>query len=264
MRRVTRALLLPALLATLPAPVSAQAPVASWTMEGVLDRFCVSYLVEPGLAAQLLGSKFTPVPAERVEGLDPAVVQAVADEPEYRGWIPGEVCLVEAARVRSGTRTVSEAGRSVTLGWSALAGAVEGGATMLRGTLLSASASLRRLATDQLIQLDRADYSRVVLPGTPDHRRTLEFGGTTLAWEGRVLDPPATPERRERLLAVDGKRSRRLAAQLSATDSWERAPVGNLRVLGESDLARSLIGSPIRLVEPLRGGGTLTIDFTTR
>ena len=264
MRRVTRALLLAALLIALPAPASAQAPVASWMLEGVLDRFCVSYLVEPGLASRLLGSRFTPVPAEQIEGLNPAVVAVVAGEPAYRGWIPGEVCLVEATRVRSGSRTVSEGGHPVTLGWWALSGAAEGGAPMLRGTLLSASTSLRRLATDQLIQLDGVDYSRVVLPGTPDHRRTLEFGGATLTWEGRVLDPPVTPARQEWLLAVDGKRSRRLAAQLTATDTWERAPVGNLKVLGESDLARSLTGSPIRMVEPLRGGGSLTIDFTTR
>lgn len=268
MRRVARALVRLAFLA-LPAlgaaDARAQAPVATWTVEGVADRFCISYLVEPALAARQLGSRFTPVPAERVEGLHPALARLVADEPPFRAWVPAEICVIEATRVVSGARTADEGSRPLVLGYAGMAATpANGGEAIMRGSMFSTSGTVRRLATDQLIHLDGVKYTRGVVPDGTDQRRTLGYQGATLTWDGRILDPasPATPHPVR--LAVDGKQNRALAAGVSQTADWERATVGNLRIQGKSDFAQGLIRSPIRMVGPVTGGGAITLDFERR
>ncbi len=269
MRRVTRALVLLTSvfpLVLLPEAARAQGPVATWVLEGVNDRFCISYLVEPARAAELLGSRFIGVAAERVEGLHPAVAQVVAREPVFGTWVPAEICVIDAARVSSGTRVATEGGRSVILAYSGLAAVPVGGGgpPLMRASVFSTSGALRRLASDQLIHVDGFKYSKGTVPDGTDQRRTIGFGGATLIWDGRVVEPAGTPAARVLTLATDGKRNRALAAGLSQAAEWERATVGNLRVQGKSDLAGALIASPIRMVGPVTGGGSISLEWSTR
>ena len=268
MRRVARALVLLASvfpLALVPGVAPAQAPVATWVLEGVNDRFCVSYLVEPGQAAEILGSRFTGVAAERVEGLHPAVAQVVSSEPAFRSWVPAEICVIDAGRVSSGQRVASEGGRSVILGYSALAAMPAGGGSpAMRASVFSTSGSLRRLASDQLIHVDGFKYAKGTVPDGTDQRRSIDYEGATLTWVGRILEPSGTPAPRALTLATDGKRNRALAGNLSEAAAWERATVGNLRVQGKSDLARALIASPIRMVGPVTGGGSISVEWSLR
>lgn len=267
MRRVALALVPPTLLAlsALVPAARAQAPVATWTLEQVADRFCMSYLVEPGLARTLAGSRFVPVAAERVEGLHAAVAQLVAGEPAYRAWVPAEICVIEASRLVSGARTASEGSRPVVLGYSAMAATpVGGGEIMMRGSLFSTSGALRRLASDQLIHVDGVKYSRGIVPEGTDERRIVGYQGATLTWDGRIVDSSAAATDRPRTLAVEGKRNRPLAVGVQQAAEWERATVGNLKVQGKSDFAAGILGSPIRMVGPVTGGGTLSLDFARR
>lgn len=268
MRRAALALVTPTLLALtnlVPLAARAQAPVATWTLESVADRFCVSYLVDPGIAAKLLGSRFSPVAAERVEGLHPAVARLVAGEPAYRAWVPAEICVIEAARVVSGPRTASEGSRPVIVGYSAMAATpLGGGDIVLRGSLFSTSGTVRRLASDQLIHVDGVKYSRGLVPEGTDQRRVLRYQGATLTWDGRIIDPATTPADRPFVLAVEGKRNRALAAGVGRAAEWERATVGTLKVQGKSDFAAGILASPIRMVGPVTGGGSITLDFTRR
>jgi hypothetical protein len=268
MRRAALALVTPtlfALTALVHPAARAQAPVATWTLEGVADRFCVSYLVDPAVARTLLGSRFTPVGADRVEGLHPAVAQLVTGEPAYSAWVPAEICVIEAARVVSGARTAGEGARPVVLGYSAIAAtAVGGGEILMRGTLFSTSGSVRRLASDQLIHVDGVKYSKGVVPDGTDQRRVLGHLGATLTWDGRVLDAATEAADRPRLLAVEGKRNRALTVGVRQAAEWERATVGTLKVQGKSVFAAGILGSPIRMVGPVTGGGSLTLDFTRR
>src|SRR5690606_9508252 len=253
-----------ALLALAPA-ARAQAPVATWTLEQVADRFCVSYLVEPGLARALAGSRFVPVAAERVEGLHPAVAQLVAGEPAYRAWVPAEICVIEAGRLVSGARTASEGSRPVVFGYSAMAATPVGsGEIMMRGSLFTTSGSLRRLASDQLIHVDGVTSSRGTVPDGTDQRRTVRYQGATLTWDGRILDPATAATDRPLTLAVEGKRNRPLAIGVRQAAEWQRATVGTLKVQGKSDFAAGILGSPIRMVGPVTGGGSLSLDFTRR
>lgn len=268
MRRAALALVPPTLLALttlVPSAARAQVPVTTWTLEHVADRFCVSYLVEPALARKLVGSRFTPVGAERVEGLHPAVAQLVAGEPAYRAWVPAEICVVEAARLVSGGRTATEGASPVVLGYSAIAATPVGGSEILmRGSLFSTSGMVRRLASDQLIHVDGVKYSRGIVPEGTDQRRIVGHQGATLTWDGRVIDPATPATDRPRVLAVDGKRNRALAVAVRQAPEWERPAVGTLKVQGKSDFAAGILGSPIRMVGPVSGGGSLTLDFSRR
>jgi hypothetical protein len=266
MRRAALALVTPTLLALttlVPPAARAQAPVTTWTLEQVADRFCVSYLVDPALARKLVGSRFTPVGAERVEGLHPAVAQLVAGEPSYRAWVPAEICVIEAARLVSGGRTASEGGGPVVFGYSAIAATPVGGSEIqMRGSLFSTSGSARRLAGDQLIHVDGVKYSKGVVPDGTDQRRIVGHQGATLTWDGRVIDPVSAATERPRVLAVEGKRNRALVVGVRQAPEWERPTVGTLKVQGKSDFALGILGSPIRMVGPISGGGTLTLDFS--
>lgn len=268
MRRAAHAPVPPTLLALtllLPAVARAQSPVATWTLESVVDRFCVSYLVDPALAAKQLGSRFAPVSADRVDGLHPAVAQLVAGEPAYRAWVPAEICVIEAARLVSGSRTASEGGRPVIVGYSAIAATPAGGGEVeMRGSLFSTSGSVRRLASDQLIHVDGVDYSKGIVPEGTDQRRALEYQGARLIWDGRIIDPATAASDRPIVLAVDGKRNRPLTAGVRQAAEWERSTVGNLKVQGKSDFAAGILGSPIRMAGPVTGGGNLTLDFSRR
>lgn len=268
MRRAASALVPIAMLsvsALLAPPAGAQSPATTWTLEDVAERFCVSYLVEPARAASLVGQGFVPVAAERLEGLHPAVAQLIEAETQYRTWIPAEICLLDAARLTSGSRSASEAGRPVTLGYSGVSAMPVGGGTAgMRGTLFSTSGALRRLATDQLIHVDGVGYERGTVPDGIDERRVLKLDGATLSWDGRLLDRVAAPEPRHSLLAVEGKRNRPLAVAIDVAGEWTRPAVGNFRVQGKSDLALALIGSPIRMFGPATGGGTTTFEFSRR
>lgn len=266
MRRLARALLpLLALTSLAAVPAGAQAPVATWTLQGVADRMCIAYLVEPAIAAKELGGRFTPLPAERAEGLHPAVAQVVANEPAYRGWVPAEVCVIEAAQLSAGTRSAQGNGKPIVLGYAALAAVPAGGGpAVMSGTLFSTSGNARRLAGDQLIHVAGVKYSRGPVPDGAGERRTLSYRGATVTWDGRVVDPVAEPTPRPTTLAVEGKRNRQLAVGIGFAAEWERGAVGNLKVRGKSDFARGLIGSPIRMVGPVTGGGTVTLDFQQR
>lgn len=268
MRRVASALVPIAILslsALFPRSADAQAPVATWTLEQISERFCISYLVEPARAAGLVGQGFVPVAADRFDGLHPALARLIEAEAQYRAWIPAEICLLDAARLTSGSRTAAEAGKPLTLGYSGISAMPAGGDTAgMVGLLFSSSGSLRRLATEQLIHVEGVRYERGHVPDGTDERRVLKLEGATLTWDGRLLDPVGAPEPRHSRLAVVGKRNRRLTVSFDMTGEWTRPAVGNLRVAGTSDLALALIGSPIRMFGPATGGGTTRFEFNSR
>jgi hypothetical protein len=150
-------------------------------------------------------------------------------------------------------------------GYAAMAATAVGGTQVLmRGSLFSTSGTLRRLASDQLIHVDGVTYSRGTVPEGTDERRIVRYQGATLTWDGRVVDPAATATDHPRMLAVEGKRNRPLAIGVQQVAEWERATVGTLKVQGKSDFAAGILGSPIRMVGPVTGGGSLSLDFTRR
>ena len=226
----------------------------------------MSFLVTPEAAAELLDGKAAPVTASQARNVHPTVVQLAAAEPEYASWIPAELCLIEAPRVTAGSRVFAEPGRRLMLGWVALAAGPAAGteATMRAIQVFSPNGNLRQFASDLLLQVEDVDYSRNMEPAGEQERRIVKLEGARLIWDGRFGDARTEPATGTRTMTVAGRRNTEWLISARLNPQWERAALGILRVEGKSRLARGLIGSPLRMVGPAFGGGSLTLDFGRR
>jgi hypothetical protein len=249
-----------------PGSGGAGAGATTWTLENVADGICVAFLVTPETAAEYLDGKLAPVPASQAPGLHPAIRQLAEAEPQYASWIPAEVCLVEAPRVAAGNRVFAEPGRRLLVGWVALAAPAAGteGTTMRAVQVFSPNGNLRQFASDILIQLDDVDYSRNEAPQDQQERRIVKLEGARLIWDGHLGQAVTDPGSSARTMTVAGRRNTEWLLRTQLDPQWERAAIGILRVEGKSRLARGLIGSPLRMVGPVFGGGHLTLDFSRR
>ena len=237
----------------------------TWTLD-VADGVCVSYLVEPGAAREYLDDEAAAAPASQVTNLHPAIAQLAAAEPQYAAWIPAELCVTEASRLTAGTR-VFQPGRRLMFGWVAVAAAPTPGgqeATMRAVQLFSPDGNLRQFASDLLIEVEGVDYSRSRDTTGQVERRIIKLEGARLVWDGHLGQAATDPAPRARVMTVSGRRNFEWLLSTSLDAQWERAALGILRVEGKSRLARSLIGSPLRMVGPAFGGGSLTLGFTRR
>ncbi|MGH7586749.1 MAG: hypothetical protein ACREMH_10910 [Gemmatimonadales bacterium] len=246
-----------------PGSGGAGAGATNWTLENVADGVCVSFLVTPEVAAELLEGKAAAVSASQAKHLHPAVAQLAAAEPEYASWIPAELCLIEAPRLTAGTRVFAEPGRRLLLGWVALAAGTEG-TTMRAVQVFSPNGNLRQFASDILIQVEDVDYSRNMESTGERERRIIKLDGARLIWDGHFGDATSKPAPASRTMSVAGRRNTEWFLSTALDPQWERAALGILRVEGKSRLARGLIGSPLRMVGPAFGGGSLTLDFRRR
>ena len=250
-----------------PGSGGAGAGATTWTLENVADGVCVSFLVTPEAASEFLDGKTAPVAASQAKNIHPAVAQLAAAEPEYASWIPAELCLIEAPRLTAGTRVFAEPGRRLVLGWVALAagpGESTEGTTMRAVLVFSPNGSLRQFASDILLQVEDVDYSRNAEPGGERERRILRLDGARLIWDGHFGDATTDPAPGSRSMTVAGRRNTEWLMSTRLDPQWERAALGILRVEGKSRLARGLIGSPLRMVGPAFGGGSITLDFSRR
>lgn len=250
-----------------PAPLTAQSASARFDITGIQRLFCVNFLVEPGQAAEMLGSRFRPIIAGEASSLASPIRMLIDGEPEYATWVPGQVCMLEAGAIKHGTEVASEVGKRVAMGWAALrareASAPPSDASSWR-TLeyFSSDRVLRRQVRDALVNMDGGDFEvGEAIGNTTDERVRLKAGGTELIWEGRVAGENAPARATRQLLMVDGRRNDLWASSMDLTPVTERPLVGTLQIQGKSVLAEAMKASPIRMVGPLQSGGTGVIAF---
>ena len=249
-----------------PGSGGAGAGATTWTLENVADGVCVSFLVTPEAAAEFLDGKAAPVAASQARNIHPAVAQLAGAEPQYASWIPAELCLIEAPRLAAGSRVFAEPGRRILLGWVALAAGPAAGteSTMRAVQVFSPNGTLRQFASDILVQVEDVDYSRNADPAGERERRILKLDGARLLWDGHFGDATANTAPGARAMTAAGRRNTEWLMSARFNPQWERAALGILRVEGKSRLARGLIGSPLRMVGPAFGGGSLTVEFRRR
>ena len=130
--------------------------------------------------------------------------------------------------------------------------------------VFSPHGGLRQFADDILLQVEDVDYSRNVEPAGERERRIVKLDGARLIWDGHLGDATADPAPTTRAMTVAGRRNTEWLLGTSLDAQWERPALGILRVEGKSRLAQGLIGSPLRMVGPAFGGGSLTLDFSRR
>lgn len=254
-----------ALLAVVPHDLRAQqsgpAPEAVWSLDTLRSGFCINFLVDPATAARRTFSGVIPVPAASTDSLHPALRRVVQSSPEFASWIPEQFCILQFSSVRIGSRVLrdSKHGRPQVVGtWamSALPGAPR--SVVLLTTNSRLSSSVKYLGVD--VDVIKAAFGKV--PESTDDRYEIRYSGTTLTWDGHATgDSTAAPpmDRRWNAAARNG-RVLRVQERLDAAGA--RMLVGALRVEGKGELARALIGSPIRYVGPLVWGGSGSITFS--
>lgn len=245
----------------LPAQQSGPAPEAVWSLDTLRSGFCVHFLVDPKTATQRIFRGIAAVPAASTESLHPALKRIVESSPEFASWIPEQFCIFQFSSVRVGSRVLrdSKHGRSQVIGmWAISAPAAAQGSVVLLTGNSHLSSTVRALGVD--VDVIRTAFGKV--PESTDDRYEIRYSGTTLTWDGHASGDSTAAPMLDRTWAVSGRNGRvlRVAERLDAAGA--RFLVGALRVEGKGELARALIGSPIRYVGPLVWGGSGSIAFS--
>lgn len=248
-------------------PMRAQSTGATFDITGIQRLFCVDFLVEPGQAAEALGTRFRPVVAGEAGALSTPIRTLIDGEPKYATWVPGQVCLLEAGAINQGGEVASEVGKTVALGWAALqareAAAPPSDVSSWRALeYFSPDRVLRRQVRDALVNLEGGDFEvGEAIGSTTDDRVRIKAGGTELIWEGRAAGENTAAPATQELLFVDGRRNDLWGASVVLSPATQRPLVGTLQIQGKSILAEAMKASPIRMVGPIQSGGTGKITF---
>lgn len=256
-----------ALFAIVPNPLGAQgsasgpAPESVWSLDTLRSGFCVHFLADPATAVQRTFRGVTPVPAGSTESLHPALKGVVESSPEFAAWIPEQLCIMQYASVRVGSRVYRDTrhGKSQVVGiWAVSAPAGAEGSVALLTNNSRLSNSVKYLGVG--VGVIHTEFGKV--PESTDDRYEIRYSGTTLTWDGHASGDSTAAPPEDRRWTVPGRNGRVLGVRQQVDAAGARLLVGALRVEGKGELARALIGSPIRYVGPLVWGGSGTVTFT--
>lgn len=252
-------------LAIVPAALLAQGsgppPEAVWSLDTLRSGFCIHFLADPATAVQRTFRGVTPVPASSTESLHPALKRVVEASPEFAAWIPEQLCIMQFSSVRAGSRVFRDTkhGKSQVVGiWamSAPPAALRSVALLTNNSRLSNSVKYLGIGVDVI----RTEFGKV--PESTDDRYEIRYSGTTLTWDGHASGDSTAAPSLDRRWTVPGRNGRVLAVRERLDAAGARMLVGALRVEGKGELARALIGSPIRYVGPLVWGGSGSVTFS--
>ena len=240
---------------------SGPAPEAVWSLDTLRSGFCIHFLADPRTAVQRTFRGVTPIPAGRADALHPALKGVVEASPEFAAWIPEQLCIMQFASVRVGNRVFRDTkhGRSQVVGiWAMTAPAGAQGSVVLLTSNSRLSSTVKYLGVG--VPVIRAVFGKV--PESTDDRYEIRYSGTTLTWDGHASGDSTAAPPVDRRWSVPARNGRVLGVREQLDAAGARMLVGALRVEGKGELARALIGSPIRYVGPLVWGGSGSISFT--
>lgn len=247
-------------------PAPAQVSEQLWRWIGGQGGFCIWYLSDPDLAAQLVPAGTRLRTVTETSGLPPILLRIVQDEPRFASWVPGSVCVGLYADVASDgvPRGHMEGQRPVMLALTALAahdpaGQPEG-EWYLQEIGLDAG-NLDRIADDAAIGSEHRELrTRQGLPGEDD-KWELSLDGVRLSWSGHPSGEMRVGSTRSMSFGYAGERNSSWLVTVRIAPEQEQSQVGSLRVEGKNPLAQAMKSSPIRTVGPLESGGELTVSF---
>jgi hypothetical protein len=259
------ALLLAVLQLFAATPVTAQADSQLWRWVDAQALFCVWYLADPEVAAELVPADIRLRPASATASVPEVLLRIVQDEPRFAEWIPGMFCVgrysaVAADGVPAGTM---DKGRPMLVTLSALAAASAWGQDagwQLTHIGLDAG-RLRDVASSAWIGGEQARVrDRTGLAGE-DTQWELTLKGVKLIWSGHTSGPSRVGTTRSMSFGYAGDQNSMWLVEYRSAPSEEQPQVGALRIEGDGPLARALKSSPMRTVGPLGRGGEATLSF---
>lgn len=244
--------------------LAAQRPTSStWTLVGAHGGYCVWYLADPVIAATLVPPGSALTPASSAQGLHPALLQIIRDEPRFGAWIPGAFCLGFYDSVRVDGRVVARArpDRPIAFGTSSLDGTVAGATDrQLLLTLFTDTKAIDRAAGQA--ELD-ASMVKVITKGRGESDPTVSItvDNVVVTWSGHPSGLPSVGTTRSLSFGYVGSHDSRWQAELLAAPDSSQGLVGALEVDGRNSLAKALKSSPIRAIGLAEYGGQVTVTF---
>ncbi len=254
------------LWALLPATAAGQGAEPLWRWIGGQGGFCVWYLADPALAAEVVPAGTRLRAAQETEGLPPVLIRIMQDEPRFAAWIPGTVCLGLFSDVASDGVPVGhmDGDQPIFLALSALAVhdplGLSGPQWLLTEIGIDAGRLDRSAEASGIPTKSRDFRPRKGVEGEDD-KWDLALDGVKLAWSGHASGDSRVGSTRTMSFGYAGNRNSPWLVDLRAVPEREQSQVGALRIEGKGPLAQALKSSPIRMVGALELGGELTLTF---
>ena len=265
-RPVRAALLGLALLAWWrPAAAQGGEPKVRWTIGNPKIGFCLHFLMSPEAAAKDLVRGQRLASAREAAGLPDAVHRVLADQPEFEGWVPSQLCVIypEAIWVDKKRFDQGDGGTRLALAIWGVSSASEQASFSIR-TLASNSAPLKRAMEAELIPIQRVDLGLSPISESEGERYVFKLEGTLITLEGQAktdsVDVENIPFPARAVLRGLNNTVWSVALDLRPTRIGTLP--GALRVQGKRGLGDALLSSPIRFVDKVIAGGTGEIRFT--
>lgn len=255
------------LLMPLAASAQVEAGNSTWHLDDSRGSFCVWYLADPAMAADLAPKGTVFAPAGAGTALPPPVARLVRDEPQFGSWIPAAICVGlygtvtvdgEVAARAKGDRPVLVMTHAI----AAMAPRGQEGAGYFLLELSTDNGMLARVAEDAGLQVERREVTRVSGREGGDEAWHFQVKKAKLLWSGHATGEPRVEPTRTMSFGLAGSRTSSWLLTAKFTPDTLRLLVGQLRVEGKDDLAKALKASPIRAVGPLEQGGRAEWRFT--
>lgn len=237
-----------------------------WSLVGSRSSYCISYLIDPALAREILPSDAKPAPAGSGAGLHPFLARTVQDEPRFAQWIPASICVGYYDRVTSEGKVLAQAkgNRPVIIVTNSIAvQAPRGmpGATSLLLDILTDQRPLQRAGDDVGVDIGSISVTSRVRVEGDDPDVAMDVDGATFHWSGHATGESSVGRTRSVSFGYAGRRSTNWVVTSETTPETSRLMVGGLEILGTNPLAKALRASPVRAVGPEEVGGTTTWTF---
>jgi hypothetical protein len=248
-------------LAALGRPVAAQDKGdGTWKFGNLQQGYCITFLVSPEDAAGVLPSDAQPVRLDAMAKPTPVLARVLADQPEFGTWMPAAVCLFRFGRVDvAGREFVAPTGASEMIGivsYQARVAVDQPSDGLAVSMVFTNDKRLAKITDSTQVPFRQIQTSFGKAAHGGDERHLLDFGKTSLTWDGHAAsDSTVLSEPVRRAWVVNGRRDEPVLLQWQLRASTSRSMVGALVVEGKDKLAKVMRKSPIRYVGPVYQGG---------
>ena len=193
--------------------------------------------------------------------------RVIADEPQYAGWVPSQACVWFTEGLSANRRRYDrgDGGKPLALFWWGLAATGDrlGGKPGLSHVVLATNSSgLKRQMELAFVEMERIDIDRDSVKESEDEETRFRLDRTIVAFAGHPRpDSSLVVGPMSYRAVVRGESNRLWLVDFAAAPASIAALSGSLRIQGKGALARTLTGSPIRLIGTVVRGGSAGFRF---
>ncbi|MEP6590326.1 MAG: hypothetical protein ABJC19_04000 [Gemmatimonadota bacterium] len=246
-------------------PLMAQEKEMRLTLTDAQGGYCISYLIDPAVAAELAPEGTVLAKAGKGSELSPFLARVIMDEPPFAAWIPAAICIgrYQAAAIDGREVVRAKQGKAVTVITSWVGAVqpmgVEGATAVLLEIAVDESRILNPLRDFGLQPEERT--ARLEPAEAGDTSLELKVSKAKISWVGHPTGDSRVGSTQSMTFGYGGQRNSVWMVTASQAPATTRLMVGALRIEGKDALSKSLKSSPIRAVGPMDEGGTAEFVF---